>query len=369
MSTMLISTDANMAGMKNKGFFYPLVGVDFGSQTIKAVAISGKASNFEIVGLAEVPTPKGSIVDYQINPNDHEKVVQAVRSLLKRIPNKPRYIATSVSGSSVITRIIQAESTFRDSELNSFVESEAEQIIPFPLEEMNIDYEVIGSNLVDATKNDVLVSACRTEVVEQRMAVFDSLGCQLKVVDVGVCALGRAVRSVIPSFDMNYSEKVVAIVDVGAATLTFGIMYQGEVIYQRLQSFGGDNLTQSISGYSNMPYEDAEKCKVQNRLPNDVQSQIVPQYFNQLAQQIKRNIQLYTSSSQHREVDAVVISGGGCLIPATREHLSNILGVKEVICPDIFRSATKFKTEDNPMGCKFMTALGLALRSFEACPI
>jgi type IV pilus assembly protein PilM len=366
---MLISTDANMAGMKNKGFYYPLLGVDFGSQTIKAVAISGKASNYERVGLAEVPTPKGSISDYQINPNDHEKVVQAVRSLLKRIPNKPRYIATSVSGSSVISKIIQAEASFKESELSDFIESESEQIIPFPLEEMNIDYEIVGPNLVDATKNNVLVSACRMEVVEQRIAVFDSLGCQLKVVDVGVHALARAVRKVIPSFDANYGEKVVAIVDVGASTLSFGIIYQGEVEYQRLQNFGGDNLTQSISNYSNMPYEDAEKCKIQSRLPNDIQSQVLPQYFNQLAQQIKRNIQLFTSSSSHREVDAVVLSGGGCLLPATREHLSNVLGVKEVICPDIFRAAPKFKTEENPMGCKYMTALGLALRSFESCPI
>ena len=366
---MLISTDANMAGMKNKGFYYPLVGVDFGSQTIKAVAISGKANNFEIVGLAEVPTPKGSIVDYQINPNDHEKVVQAVRTLLKRIPNKPRYIATSVSGSSVISRIIQADAGLRDSELNDFIESESEQIIPSPLEEMNLDYEIIGPNLVDGTKNDVLVSACRTEVIEQRVAVFDTVGCQLKVVDVGVHALARAVRNVIPGFDANYGEKVVAIVDVGAVNLTFGAMYQGEVIFHRLQGFGGDNLTQGIVGFSNMPYEDAEKCKLQGRLPNDIQSQLVPQHFNQMAQNIKRNIQIVTSSNQHREVDAVVLTGGGCLLPATREQLSGMLGVKEVLCPDIFRAAPKFKTEDNPMGCKYMTALGLALRSFEACPI
>ena len=364
---MLSSTDANMAGMKNKGFLYPLVGVDFGSQSIKAVAISGRANNFEIIGLAEVPTPKGTIVDYQII--DIDKVVQAVRTLMKRIPNKTRYVATTVSGSSVISRVIQADASLSDSELSNYIESESEQIIPFPLDEMNIDYEIIGPNLVDGTKNDVLVSGARTESVEQRVAVFDSVDCQVKVVDVGIHALGRAIRNIIPSFDVNYAEKVVAIVDVGAVTLSFGVMTQGEVVYQRLQSFGGDNITQNIATYSNMPYEDAEKCKVQNRLPSDIQSQIIPQYFNQLAQQIKRNIQLFTSSSQHREVDAVVLTGGGCLLPSIKDQLSNTLGVKEVICPDIFRSAPKFKTEENPMGCKFMTALGLALRSFEPCQI
>lgn len=364
---MLSSTDANMAGMKNKGFLYPLIGVDFGSQSIKAVAISGKASNFEIIGLAEVPTPKGAITDYQIN--DIDKVVQAVRALMKRIPNKTRFVATSVSGSSVISRIIQADANLSDSALSDYIEGESEQIIPFPLEEMNIDYEIVGPNLIDGTKNDVLVSGARTESVDQRVAVFDSVDYQVKAMDVSIHALGRAIRNVVPSFDINYSEKIVAIVDVGAVTLSFGVMTQGEVIYQRLQSFGGDNITQNIAAYSNMPYEDAEKCKVQNRLPSDVQTQIVPQYFTQLAQQIKRNIQLFTSSSAHREVDAVVLTGGGCLLPAIREQLSNTLGVKEVICPDIFKGAPKFKTEENPMGCKYMTALGLALRSFEPCQI
>ncbi len=353
--------------MKNKGFLYPLVGVDFGSQSIKAVAVSGKAGMFEVTGLAEVPTPKGAIVDYQINPKDFESVVQAVRSLLKKMPTK-KYIATAVSGSSVISRIIQADASYRDSELSGFIEQESEQLIPFPLDEMNLDYEIIGPNLVDGTRNDVLVSAVRTEIVDQRIALFDSLDCQIKVVDVGVHALARAVRNVIPSFDVNYGEKIVAIVDVGAVTLTFGVMNQGEVIYQRLQSFGGDNLTQDIASFCNMNYEEAEKSKVQNRLPSDANDKVT-QHLTQLAQQIKRNIQLFTSSSQHREVDAVVITGGGVLLPTARERLQNILSVKEVICPDFFKSSTKFRTEENPMGCKYMTALGLALRSFELCQI
>ena len=151
---MLNSTDANMAGMKNKGNLYPLLGVDFGSQSIKAVAITGKPGNVQITSVAEVPTPKGSIVDYQIN--DIEKVVNAVRTLMKNIAQnggqKPRYIATSVSGSSVISKVIQVDAGQSDSELSNFINSEAEQLIPFPLEEINLDYEVLGDNFVDNQK-------------------------------------------------------------------------------------------------------------------------------------------------------------------------------------------------------------------------
>lgn len=355
-----------MAGMKNKGTLYNLLGVDFGSQTIKAVAISGKAGSYQINGVAEVPTPKGAIVDYQIM--DMEKVINATKTLIKHIPQRPKFVATSVSGSGVISKVIQADAKFKDSELNDFIESESEQLIPFPLEEINLDYEVLGPNLVDATKSDVLVSGARTETIESRKAVFDSVGMDLKVVDVSVHALARAIKNTIPGFDATYAEKTVAIVDVGAVTLTFGVMYQGEVIYQRLQSFGGDNVTANISTMYGMSYEEAEKAKVQNRMPSDAQDSVIAPYMNALTQQIKRNIQLFTSSSSHREVDMVVLTGGACLLPGIVEQMSQLLRL-EVKVPDIFKANPKFKTEENQAGYKYMTALGLALRSFEPCPI
>ncbi len=362
---MLISTDANMAGMKNKGFLYPLLGVDFGSQSIKAVAISGKAKDFKITAVAEVPTPKGAIVDYQIN--DVDKVITAVRTLVKYISGCPRYVATSVSGSSVISKIIQADANFRDSELNSFIEQEAEQLIPFPLDEINLDYEVLGPNFVDATKSDVLVSGAKTDSIDSRLAVLEGAGKSVKVVDIGIHALARAVRNVIPGFDEAYGEKPVAIVDVGAVTMTFGVLYHGEIIYQRLQSFGGDNITQNISQFYNMSYEEAEKAKAEDRLPADAK-EIVSTYMNSLAQQIKRNLQLFTSSSSHREVAAVVLTGGGCLLNGVVEQMTSLLRT-DVKCPDIFKKFPNFKNDTNQMGCKYMTALGLALRSFEQCPI
>ncbi|MGN1394603.1 MAG: type IV pilus assembly protein PilM [Succinivibrionaceae bacterium] len=355
-----------MAGMKNKGNLYNLLGVDFGSQSIKAVAISGRSDNYQIVGVAEVPTPKGSISDYQIQ--DMEKVISATKSLIKHIPQRPKFVATSVSGSGVISKVIQVDSNLNDSQLSDFIESEAEQLIPFPLEEINLDYEVLGTNLNDTTKNDVLVSGARTESIEARKAVFDSVGMDIKVVDVSVHALARAIKSVIPGFDASYADKTVAIVDVGAVTLTFGVIYKGEVIYQRLQSFGGDNVTQNIATYYSMSYEDAEKAKVQNRLPGEAPTEIIAPYMNHLAQQIKRNIQLFTSSSSHREVDMVVLTGGTCLLPGLTEQLSNLLRLP-VKAPDIFKSNPKFKTEENQAGYKYMIALGLALRSFEPCPI
>ncbi len=365
-SKTLISTDANMAGMKSKGVLYSLLGVDFGSQSIKAVAISGKSKDFKITAVAEVPTPKGAIVDYQIN--DIEKVTTAVKTLVKHVSGGPRYVATSVSGSSVISKIIQADANFRDSELSAFVEQEAEQLIPFPLDEISLDYEILGPNLVDATKSDVLLSGAKTESVESRQAVFEGVGRTVKVVDIGIHALARAVKATIPGFEEAYNEKPVALVDVGAVTLTFGVMYHGEVIYQRLQSFGGDTLTQNLCQATGMAYEDAEKAKVTNRMPGDAKNEIINPFMIQLAQNIKRNVQLFSSSSSHRDVSAVVLTGGGCLVEGFVDQMSSLLRM-DVKCPDIFKKFPNLKSDTNQMGCKYMTALGLALRSFEECPI
>lgn len=355
-----------MAGMKNKGNLYSLLGVDFGSQSIKAVAITGKSSNFQITAVAEVPTPKGSIVDYQIN--DMDKVVNACRTLMKHVGQKPRYVATSVSGSSVISKVIQVDAHQSETELTNFINSEAEMLIPFPLEEINLDYEVLGDNVVDNQKQDVLISGARTESVEQRVVVFDTLGMEVKVVDISVHALARAIKHVIPGFDAMCDEKPVGIVDIGAVTLTFGVIYKGEVIYQRLQNFGGDNVTQNLCNAYGLPYEEAEKSKVQGRMPADAVSEVINPFVTQLAQNIRRNIQLFTSSSSHHDLSVIVLTGGGCLLNGLPEQMVSLLK-KDVKCPDIFKLNPKLKTEENPQGYKYMTALGLAFRSFEPCPI
>ena len=355
-----------MAGMKNKGNLYPVLGVDFGSQSIKAVAISGKPNDVKITAVAEVPTPKGSIVDYQIH--DMEKVVNACRTLMKHIGQRPKYIATSVSGSSVISKVIQVDANQSDAELSNYINSEAEQLIRFPLEEINLDYEVLGDNFVDNQKQDVLISGARTSSVEDRVVIFDTLGVEVKVVDVSVHALARAVKQLIPGFDVLCDDKPVGIVDVGAVTLTFGVVYKGEVIYQRLQNFGGDNVTQNLCNAYGLPYEDAEKSKIQNRMPADATTEVINPFMTQLAQNIKRNIQLFTSSSTHHDLDVIVLTGGGCLLNGLTEQMVSLLR-KDVKCPDIFKQFPKFKSEENPQGYKYMTALGLALRSFEPCPI
>lgn len=355
-----------MAGMKNKGTLYPLIGVDFGSHTIKAVAVSGKADNFQIVSLAEVPTPKNSIKDSKIV--DIDKVVQSTRTLLKHVHAKSKYIATSVSGSSVISKIIQTDLGLSDADLGEEIRTESEQLFPFSLEEVSLDYEVLGTNLSDTTKQDVLVCGTRNELVECRVVIFDMLGMSTKVCDVASHAIARAVKAMYPTYRDKASSQVTAIVDIGANDMTFAVLYQGEIIHQRIQSFGCEVLNTMIANNSGEGAESVERSKIEGTLP-DSSKAIVTTFSNDVVMHIKRNIQQFTSSSSHRQVNNIVLTGGAFLLKDVGENVKKSFNSYKVEIPDMFKSNPQFKTEFNQTGCKYMTALGLALRSFEPCPI
>ena len=355
-----------MFGFTNQGSLFPMIGIDFGSQTIKAVVISGKPGRFQIDACIEVLTPKGSLVDYQMQ--DVEKISQSVKQLVKLLPTRLRFAATAVSGSNVITKVTQVDNKMTEGELESHIEMEAEQLIPFPLDEISLDFEVLGPNLADPTRNDVLVSAARTDSITSRVTTLQDSGLQVKVVDVGLHALGRPVVALLPELTAERAQSVCALVDIGAMSLTFGVMVNGEIIYSRLQSFGGDNFTQSIASFYNLPQDEAERTKVQSRLPADADMDVLAPYITLLVQQVRRNIQLFCSSSGHREVDMLVLSGGGSLIPGLAEQLAMELQI-EVKHPDPFSVSPKHRSEFVKHGAKYMTALGLALRSFVPCQI
>jgi type IV pilus assembly protein PilM len=353
---------------KNQGNTYSMIGVDFGSQSIKAVALvnGSRTSNFQIESCCEVVTPKGAIMDYQIQ--NTEQVSKSVAQLLRTLGVKTRYVATSVSGSNVISKVVPVDNTITtDEALQEYINRESDQLIPFASEDVSLDFEIIGPNLEDPSKSDVLVSATRSSNVSDRLEVFGPNNYETKVIDVSIHAIARAVKAIYPNLAVADS-KTCAIVDIGAVTMTFGVMVNGEIVYTRLQSFGGDNFTQSIAHFYNVPYDEAEKMKVQERLPADALSDVIPQHFSMLTSQIKRNLQLYASTSSNNKVSMIILTGGGSLVPGLAEHLSNQLKI-EVKHPDPLDSSPNQRSDSLKHGAKYMTALGLALRSFEPCQI
>ncbi len=355
-----------MFSFLNKNKLTPMLGVDFGSNSIKAVSVSGDPDNFTIDSWAEISTPKGAIRDFQLQ--DPERLAQACKQLLRMLPTQHKYVATAVNGSSVITKITQVANNINDADFENIVMMEAEQLIPFPLDEVSLDFEVLGPNVSDPTKNDVLICAARTQSITSSLSVFDELNIDIKVVDVGMHALSRAIVTLEKSLQNEDANRYCAIVDIGELSLSFGIIFQGELIYSRLQDFGGVSLTRSLATFYNLPIEEAENVKLKGSLSSYSDVDVVNSYVTQLSQHIKRNIQLFSSSSGNRNVDLMVLSGGGSLIPGLKQQLSQQLDM-EVRHPDPSLLYNK-KPEENPEHrAKYMTALGLALRSFTPCQI
>ncbi len=356
-----------MFGIKQQGKLVPMIGIDFGSQTIKAVVVGGQPGQFRVEGCAEVATPKGSIQDYQLQ--DIDKISQALRQLVKLLPVRHKCVATAVTGSNVITKITQVDSTLTPDELENQIYMEAEQLIPFPLDEISLDFEILGPNLNEPTRNDMLISAARTDSITGRVSALEDAELTAKVMDVGLHALGRAVVATLPELEAEEgAPKVCALVDIGAVSLTFGVLLGGEIIYSRLQSFGGENLSQSLAAYYNFSLEEAERGKVQGGLPDEASFDVLAPHITQLIQHVRRNIQLFCSTSSHREVDMLVLSGGGSLLPGLVQQLALELQL-DVRHPDPFAFAGKARLDRVDHGAKYMTALGLALRSFTPCPI
>ncbi|MGY3884430.1 MULTISPECIES: PilM family type IVa pilus assembly protein TapM [Aeromonas] len=353
-----------MFGLFSKGSLLSLAGIDFGSQTIKAVTLSGRPGKVHLESVAEIATPKGTLVDYQLQ--DIERVSQSLKSLKRLIQGECEHVATAVTGSNVITKVIQVDAKISDSELESQVQLEAEQIIPFPLDEVSLDFEILGMT-TDEARQEVLLSAARTESVSGRVSALTEAGMITKVVDVGAHALGRAVLACLP--ELQTADKPIGIIDIGASAMTFAALLRGQIIYSRLQNFGGDQYSQALASFYSMSLEEAELAKIKGNLPADHEVDVLSPHLSSLVLQVRRNVQLFCSSSGNKELSRLVLTGGGSLLPGLAQQIGRELNC-DVLHPDPFVLFGKPKGDGGEThGAKYMAALGLALRSFTPCQI
>lgn len=353
-----------MIALFREGSLVPMLGVDFGTHTVKGVMLTGRSGKFVIEGAADGAMPRGVLVDYQLQ--DIEKVGHVLKGLRRSLPTAGQFAATAVTGSNVISKVLLLDAGLSDAEFNAQVMQEAEQLIPFPLDEISLDYEVLGLSSNDPERQEVLLSAARTESISGRVSALAEAGFVTKVMDVGAHALGRAVVACYPQ--LIESNKATAIVDIGASALTFATMVRGEVIYSRLQNFGGDQYTQALSSFYGMTLEEAEQAKLTRNLPAGHDQDVTEPHLATLLQHIKRNTQLFCSSSGFRDISDLVLTGGASLVAGLPAYLARELEI-EVLHPDPFAEFGSQQIKELGHGARYMTAFGLALRSFTPCQI
>ncbi|MBL4940761.1 MAG: pilus assembly protein PilM [Colwellia sp.] len=342
-----------------------MVGIDIGSHAVKAVLLSQGSEGYILEDFAIEPMVRGAVVDREIQ--DIEAVGSVIEKIRQRIPMKAKEAAAAVSGQTVITKIIYMDVSLNEEELASQIEIEADSLIPYPLDEVSLDFETLGVNESDPTKVNVLLSAARTESVEARVAALEAGNFHAKVIDVESYAVSRSHDLCLSQLPDDSVDKTVAIVDIGATMTLFSVTKAGQHIYSRDQMFGGEQYTRSIVSYYNKTFEEAEEAKISNDLPPNYTFEVLAPFHTVLMQQIRRAIQMFLTSSGADKVDYILISGGTAAIEGVEKLLTDELGIHTVIAnPFSVMTLGESINEEAlvKVAPQLTVATGLALRSF-----
>ena len=342
-----------------------MVGIDIGSHAVKAVLLSQGDEGYILEDYAIEPMARGAVVDREIQ--DIEAVGSVIAKIRQNISMKAKDAAAAVSGQTVITKTIYMDVALTEEELASQIEIEADSLIPFPLDEVSLDFETLDINESDPSKVNVLLSAARTESIEARVAALEAGDFTTKVIDVESYAVSRSHDLCLSQLPDDAADKTVAIVDIGATMTLLSVTKAGKHIYSRDQIFGGEQYTRSIVSYYNKTFEEAEEAKVANDLPPNYTFEVLAPFHTILMQQIRRAIQMFLTSSGASKVDYLLISGGTAAIEGIEKLLTDELGVHTVIANPFNDMAVNESINAEALAKiapQLTVATGLALRSF-----
>lgn len=340
-----------------------IIGVDVTSTSVKMVEITRQQGLYHLKNYGIEPLSRGMVVDKEIK--DTEAVGDAINRLSRSLNLSSKTAATAVSGASVISKIIEMDTAMSDTDREARIRLDADQYIPYPLAEVNLDFEVLGP-AVDEGKSRVLLVASRSENVNQRVEVLSVGGFETKVVDVESYAIERAFQLIVDS--LPGQPQNVALIDIGHSQTTLYIAKDGNFVYSREQLFGGGQLTENIQNRYGLTYEEAMTNKKNMTLPDDYQSDVLMPFLDSLVQQITRSLQFYFSSSQSHQVDHILLAGGTASLPGLAMMVEQKLGSRTSLANPFANMtiANQVNTEtllvDAP---SLMAACGLALRSFD----
>lgn len=343
-----------------------LLGIDISSTSVKLLELSRSGSRYRVEAYAVEPLPANAVVEKNIA--ELEGVGQALQRVVAKAKTGCKSAVVAVSGSAVITKIIEMDAGLSDEELENQLKIEADQYIPYPLEEVAIDFEVQGPAPRSPGRAEVLLAACRKENVEIREAVLALAGLTAKVVDVEAYALERSYGLLAPQLGAAHGELTVAVVDIGATMTTLSVLHNGRTIYTREQLFGGRQLTEEIQRRYGLSQEEAGLAKKQGGLPDDYDSEVLLPFKEAVVQQVSRSLQFFFAAGQFHDVDCILLAGGTASIPGLDHMIQQKIGTQTLVANPFADMALSSKvnagalTSDAPA---LMIACGLALRSFD----
>ncbi len=343
-----------------------MLGLDISSSSVKLVELGrNKAGIYMLENCAILPLERGWITDGNIEKFD--EVADAVRRLVKKSGTKTKNVAMALPPSAVITKKIVLPGGLSDQELEMQVESEANQYIPFPLDEVSLDFCILGPSASSVGDVEVLIAASRREKVQDIQGLAEAAGLKPVIVDVESYASRLAASRLIANTANQGVGSIVALFEVGAMTTSMQVIRNDEVLYDRDQAFGGAQLTQMIVRQYGFSLEEAESKKRSGDLPDDYAVLVLQPFVESLVQEIGRALQFFFTSTTHNKVDMVMLAGGSSALPGLPAAVTKQTTFACCV-------ANPFEGMDMASGIKlnkmtreapsYLTSCGLALRRF-----
>ncbi len=344
----------------------PLLGLDISSSSVKLVELSlDKAGNLVLDHCAIELLDRGWIIDGNVEKFD--EVAEAMRRLVKKSGTRTKQVAMALPASAVITKKIVVRDGLTESELEIQVESEASQYIPFSLDEVSLDFCVVGPSATLGGDVEVLIAASRKEKVQDRQGLAEAAGLNPIVVDVESYASRLATARLIQNFPNKGVDIIVALFEIGALTTSMQVIKNDEVLYERDQAFGGAQLTQLIVRQYGFSPEEAESKKCSGDLPEDYESGVLKPFVENMAQEIGRALQFFFTSTPHHKVDYVMLAGGSAALPGLTELVTQHTTFASMRADPFEGMTIGVNVREKQMrreAASYLTSCGLALRRF-----
>ena len=344
----------------------PMIGLDISSSGAKLVELGRNgAGEYVLERMASEPFEKGWITDGQIEKFD--EVADAVRRAVSKSGTKTKNVVMAMPQSAVITKKIMLPAGLREEEMELQVESEANQYIPFSLDEVSLDFCVVGPSLTSAGDVEVLIAASRKDRVQDRQGLAEAAGLKPVVLDIESHASRLAMSRVVAALPNEGRDALVALFEIGADTTSLKVLRDDEMLYDRDQAFGGAQLTQLISRQYGFSFEEAEQKKLAGDLPEDYDSAILAPFVDSLSQEIGRALQYFFTSTPHHKVHYVMLAGGTATLVGLKDRVTELTGFASMVVNPFDNMQLGSGVREGRVQREapaYLTACGLAMRRF-----
>ncbi|MDZ7791948.1 MAG: type IV pilus assembly protein PilM [Xanthomonadales bacterium] len=343
----------------------PLLGVDIGTSSIKVLQLGSSGSGYRVEAFAVEQVPEGAISEGNIT--DTDRVAEAVKRAVKRSGGKAKECAMAVSGSAVITKVINLPSDLSEDDIEAQIEVEAGQYIPYPREEVSLDFEVLGPAPRNAELLEILLAASKTEHVDLCREVAELAGLGLRIVDVESYAVANAFDLVRKHAGIDEDETI-GVLNMGATASTLIALRGDRTIYSREHAFGGQQLIDDCMRRYGMDADQAAFLQRGETPPAGFEDEILEPFRQNVIQQISRALQFYSSSSDYSGINTLFLTGGAASTPGLAEAVGDEVGISCEVADPIegMRLAPSIDAGRlERVRPALTTACGLALRGFD----